>query len=123
MRELVLDLLLPETDRAVLIQVVVVLPLLAALVWASRRDRDHRSGLGLGAGGGRKRRALGTGQLEGLREHEVPEEPHHHHGQADAPADQRKARNHVKTPVETGPYQDRATDTSVDTPGSAIVTP
>ena len=42
MRELVLDLLLPETDRAVLIQVVVVMPLLAAFVWASRRDRDRR---------------------------------------------------------------------------------
>ena len=42
LRELALDLVLPETDRGVLLQALVVFPLLAVRIWFVRRDPDRR---------------------------------------------------------------------------------
>lgn len=42
LRELLLDLVLPETDRGVVLQVLFVLPVLAAWIWFARHDRDQR---------------------------------------------------------------------------------
>lgn len=42
MRDLLLDLLLPRTDRAVFIQVGLVMPYLALRIWFARHDPDRR---------------------------------------------------------------------------------
>ena len=41
MGDLLIDLVLPRTDRAALIQLLVVLPIFALWIWRSRHDKDH----------------------------------------------------------------------------------
>lgn len=42
MGDFLTDLFLPRSDRAVAIQLIVVIPLFATWIWFARRDRDHR---------------------------------------------------------------------------------
>ena len=42
MGEFLADLFLPSTDRAVAIQLAVVIPLFATWIWFARHHKDHR---------------------------------------------------------------------------------